>query len=282
MKKNIAGQKVGAQMVSATDGSAFTGSVTAYVTLDAGTQAIGTVGSGACAHEGNGYHTYAPSQAETNGDLVAVTFIGTGAIPTTVQVYTSFPQTQDHTFALTTIDDELAVADGVIDAVLVHTTRINALIENSSGDRFTAKALEEGPAAEGGLTAGAIADAVWDEATSGHTTSGTFGEQTKTDIDAILEDTGTTLNDLLVNTEDDVDVLRTDLEGSRTEPGTGAPPVSASILSKIDYLYKFLRNKKDNDGTQNRLYGDDASTVHTVQSTTVSGDTVTINEWGAP
>ena len=36
-----------------------------------------------------------------------------------------------------------------------------------------------------------IADAVWDEATSGHTTSGTFGEQLKTDIDAILADTGT-------------------------------------------------------------------------------------------
>ena len=38
-------------------------------------------------------------------------------------------------------------------------------------------------------TAAAIADAVWDEATSGHTSSGTFGEQVKTDIDAILVDT---------------------------------------------------------------------------------------------
>ena len=43
-------------------------------------------------------------------------------------------------------------------------------------------------------TAAAIADAVWDEATSGHTSSGTFGEQVKTDIDAILVDTGTTLD----------------------------------------------------------------------------------------
>jgi hypothetical protein len=40
-------------------------------------------------------------------------------------------------------------------------------------------------------TAAAIADAVWDEATTGHTTSGTFGEQVKTDVDAILADTGT-------------------------------------------------------------------------------------------
>lgn len=99
MKKNVASQKIGAQMVSASDGSAFTGAVTVYVTLDAGTQAIGSVGSGACTHEGNGYHTYAPAQAETNGDLVAFTFIGTGAVPGTVQVFTSFPQTGD-SFAL--------------------------------------------------------------------------------------------------------------------------------------------------------------------------------------
>lgn len=95
MKKNVAGQKIGAQMVSAADGSAFTGSVTVYVTGDAGTQAVGSVGSGACTHEGNGYHTYAPAQAETNYDLVAFTFIGTGAIPATLQIETSFPQTGD-------------------------------------------------------------------------------------------------------------------------------------------------------------------------------------------
>lgn len=75
-------------MVSASDGSAFTSTVTVYVTGDAGTQAIGSVGSGICTHEGNGYHTYAPAQAETNYDLIAFTFIGTGAIPATLQVET--------------------------------------------------------------------------------------------------------------------------------------------------------------------------------------------------
>lgn len=95
MKKNVASQVVGCQMVSATDGSAFTSSVTVSVTGDAGTQATGSVGSGACTHEGNGYHTYAPAQAETNYDLIAFTFTGTGAVPATVQIYTSFPQTGD-------------------------------------------------------------------------------------------------------------------------------------------------------------------------------------------
>jgi hypothetical protein len=46
MKKNVASQVIGAQMVSATDGSAFTGSVTCYVTGDGGTQAVGSVGAG--------------------------------------------------------------------------------------------------------------------------------------------------------------------------------------------------------------------------------------------
>ena len=85
MLKNTAGQVIGAQMVNATTGAAFTGSVTVYVTGDGGTQAVGSVGSGACAHEGNGYHTYAPAQAETNYNLIAFTFVGSGAVPATVQ-----------------------------------------------------------------------------------------------------------------------------------------------------------------------------------------------------
>lgn len=96
MKKNVASQSIGAQMITAADGTAFTGSVTVYVTGDAGTQALGSVGSGVCTSEGNGYHTYAPAQAETNYDQIAFTFIGTGAIPATVQVFTGFPQTVDN------------------------------------------------------------------------------------------------------------------------------------------------------------------------------------------
>jgi hypothetical protein len=107
MRKNVASQVVGAQMVSASDGSAFTGSVTCHVTGDGGTQAVGSVGSGACTHEGNGFHTYTPSQAETNFNHVAFTFVGTGAVPTTVQIYTRpttgllAPTTADRTVDVT-------------------------------------------------------------------------------------------------------------------------------------------------------------------------------------
>ncbi len=85
--KNAASQSVGIQMLTAADGTAFTGTVTVYVTVDRGTQTLGSVGSGVCTHEGNGYHTYAPAQAETNGDYVGFTFIGTGASPATLHVY---------------------------------------------------------------------------------------------------------------------------------------------------------------------------------------------------
>ena len=88
MKKNTAGQKIGAQMTNATDGSNFTSAVTVFITGDAGTQAVGTVGAGACTHEGKGYHTYAPSQAETNFDLIAFTFEATGAVTASIQLYT--------------------------------------------------------------------------------------------------------------------------------------------------------------------------------------------------
>lgn len=87
MRKNVAGQAIGSEL-STTAGGAFTGQATVYVTGDAGTQAIGTVGSGLCTHEGNGYHTYRPSQAETNFDLIGFTFTGASAVPETVQVAT--------------------------------------------------------------------------------------------------------------------------------------------------------------------------------------------------
>jgi len=66
MRKNIAGQSIGGQMISKTDGSAVsTGNTTVYITGDNGVQTIGSVGSGLCTHEGNGFWTYNPTAAET-------------------------------------------------------------------------------------------------------------------------------------------------------------------------------------------------------------------------
>lgn len=85
MFKNVASQIIGAQMVTAADGTAFTSTVSCSITKDGGTQAAA---AGTVTHEGNGFHSLAATQADTNADHLAFTFTGTGAIPVTVQVYT--------------------------------------------------------------------------------------------------------------------------------------------------------------------------------------------------
>lgn len=178
MQKNVAGQKIGAQMVSATDGSAFTGTVTVYVTLDAGTQGIGTVGSGICTHEGNGYHTYAPSQAETNGTLAAFTFIGTGAVPATVQVFTlGYDPTAAQIPANVT---QFGGSNGTFSAGRpeVNTTHAAGTAWNSGAIGAATLAADTITAAKVAAdVSNEIADQVWDEALSGHTTAGSAGKQ---------------------------------------------------------------------------------------------------------
>jgi hypothetical protein len=90
MRKNVSGQVIGGQLINKSDGSnVTTGTTTVYVTGDGGTQAIGSVGSGLCTHEGNGYWTYTPSVTETNYDEIAFTFVNSLAVTATVQVYTT-------------------------------------------------------------------------------------------------------------------------------------------------------------------------------------------------
>jgi hypothetical protein len=176
-------------MVSATDGSGFTGSVTVAVTVDAGTQATGSVGSGACTHEGNGYHTYAPAQAETNGDLLAFTFTGTGAVPVTIQVYT-LPTTgilSPATLGRTLVVDAAGLADAnavklgptgsgtaqtardVGASVIVGSIANNAITAASiNADAITAAKIADGAIDAATFAAGAInaaaiaADAITD------------------------------------------------------------------------------------------------------------------------
>ena len=83
-------------------------------------------------------------------------------------------------------------------------------------------------------TAAAIADAVWDEATSGHTSSGTFGEQVKTDIDAILVDTGTTLDGKIDTIDGIVDNILVDTaEIGSSGAGLTAVPWNAAWDAEV-------------------------------------------------
>ena len=49
------------------------------------------------------------------------------------------------------------------------------------------------------------------------------------------------------------------LDDARTEPGDTAPPVNPDAMTKIDYVYKFLRNKIETTATRIHVY-DDAGT----------------------
>ena len=84
MKKNVGSQLISAQMASATDGSnQTTGTCNVAVEID------GAAGTGGTAtHIANGKWEYAPIQADTNGDYLTFQFVISGAITSTVQVYT--------------------------------------------------------------------------------------------------------------------------------------------------------------------------------------------------
>ena len=97
-----------------------------------------------------------------------------------------------------------------------------------------------------------IADAVWDEVASGHVTTDTFG--------------------LLVNT------IYNTLVNTRAEPGQGAPGATIALPVKLDYLYKWARNKVDSTGTTVNHYADDGTTVDQKRTTGESGGTVTKGE----
>lgn len=68
-------------------------------------------------------------------------------------------------------------------------------------------------------TAAAIADAVWDEAATGHTDAGKAGEQLWTDVDAILVDTGTTLQGELDGIQADTEDIQSRLPAALTGGG---------------------------------------------------------------
>lgn len=138
MRKNVASQVVAAQLVSKTDGSNITtGPTTCYVLGDGGTQTLGQTGSpsGECVHEGNGLWTYNPLQTETNYDHVVFTFVNASAITTSIQIYTSFPQTGDNFARLgapagASVSADIAAAKVDTAAIKVQTDKMTFTVAN--------------------------------------------------------------------------------------------------------------------------------------------------------
>ena len=64
------------------------------------------------------------------------------------------------------------------------------------------------------------------------------------------------------------------------EPGQGAPAATTSMGVKLDYVYKFARNKITDDGTNVNVYSDDTTTIDQKAAVSKSGGTVTRGEFG--
>ena len=272
MKKNVSGQKIGVQMCSATDGSAVTGSVTVSVTGDAGTQATGSVGSGACTHEGNGYHTYAPAQAETNYDLVAFTFTGTGAIPATVQVFTTFPQSVD-------------LSTGITGGTITTVTNLTNL-PTIPANWLTAA----GTAADFGVE---IAGAVWNEDATGHQTQGTFGQaigdpaaDTNTIYKAVVTDAaGATVGVDVVAVKAETASIQADTNDLQTQIGTaGAGLTNINLPDQtMNITGDITGNLSGSVGSVGNITvsgGIVSADIKKVNAITVDGDGQVGTEWG--
>lgn len=116
-----------------------------------------------------------------------------------------------------------------IPAALV-SGRIDASVGAMAANVVTAASL----AADAG---GEIADAVWDEAAAGHVAAGSFGEQCGTDIDAILVDTGTTLqgevDGIQADTEDIQSRIPASLVSGRIDASVGAMAANTLTASAL-------------------------------------------------
>lgn len=132
------------------------------------------------------------SATEMTADLVTVIFRdASGAEWNDVAVHIAPSPVQMGDLAtaanLATVDNEIAVIDGIVDAILVDTdTTIPATLATIAGYVDTEVAaikaktdlIPAAPAAVGDIpSAATIADAVWDEAIAGHAVAGSTGEQ---------------------------------------------------------------------------------------------------------
>jgi hypothetical protein len=165
-------------VVQISDGAVQTSGVAVKVIPQGGSEASG---AGTVAYTADGVVLYTPTQGETDYTAFALVASKAGCIPATVTVVTTASETAGYAgidwakignpttavaLSSTTISTSQTVAS-VSGAVGSVTSPVTVGTNNDK----TGYSLATTPP-----TAGQIADAVWDEAYSGHTTAGTFGK----------------------------------------------------------------------------------------------------------
>ncbi len=125
LRKNVASQVLTFNLVNATTGAALTGAtVTVKVALD-GTQ---SGGAGTVTELGTGQYKYVPTQGETNGTTVGVSFTATNAVPVNLHCFT----TRQDTTAATVDANITAITAGIIAAGSFASSALDAVWSTST------------------------------------------------------------------------------------------------------------------------------------------------------
>jgi hypothetical protein len=108
-------------------------------------------------------------------------------------------------------------------------------------------------------------------------------DSNSTQLAAIVADTNELQADLANGGRLDLilDSILAALDDPRGEPGAGAPPVNPDAMTKLDYLYKAWRNKKEQTSSAFSLYDDAGTTVDHQATVSDDGTTATFGEVGA-
>lgn len=307
MRKNVASQVApGVHLRSATDGSAVTsGTTTVYITGDNGTQAAG----GTAVHKGNGFWTYAPSQAETNYTVVMFTYVNASAMSESVTVYTVG---QDFTAAqlaanVTQISGDSTAADnleaaadgtsynlggGAIVAASV-TAEVTANVSKISGDSVAADNAEsffDGTGYVGtnntiptvtNVTNGVTVTTNSDK--TGYSLTPPY-DPAKTAAQA--GDAMTLANDSVTAAaiaDDALAAIKAELEAviattNRAELAA-VPAANAPFADKMNWVFMLLRNRRVVTATEETLYADDGTTPIATSDVTAASGTLTRGEY---
>lgn len=201
------------------------------------------------------------------------------------------------------------IADGAIDAGAIASDAITAAKIATgaiTSAKFAAGAIDAAAIAADAigaseLAADAVAEiaaAIWDLATTGHATAGTFGAQVKTLLDTIAGYIDTEVAAIKAKTDQltftvankvdaqsqlstqgkaDVNAEVVDALATDTNSELAAlPGASPTIVQMLMFLYEIARNKLTTTTTEQKLYKDNGTTV--LGTWTVSDDGVTFTK----
>lgn len=161
--------------------------------------------------------------------------------------------------------DAATFAAGAIDAAAIATDAIGAAeFSQAAADKVWSSATRT-------LTAfsTALAVSVWDVLETAILTASSIGLKVKNNLDAAITTRATPAQ---VKTEV-VNALNVD---TYAEPPQQVPPATTTLVTKIGYLYKLMRNRLTQTSTLFAVYNDDAVTID--HKATVSDDGTTYDK----